>query len=154
MASQPPVQYNLMSPSIPNATGTSQPPLLQRPITSNGIGQPSAGSRFPVPATSNSVPVSATTNSQWARPPVSSQFAPSTMSQPSFTAAGLQQCNPAIFGQDSPRPVLETQSSGRPPSSSSGIYLCVCLFYLKDETAIKNKVWCNITSINVLHIKV
>lgn len=120
MASQPPVQYNLMSPSIPNATGTSQPPLLQRPITSNGIGQPSAGSRFPMPATSNSVPVSATTNSQWARPPVSSQFAPSTMSQPSFTAAGHQQCNPAIFGQDSPRPVLETQSSGRPTSSSSG----------------------------------
>ncbi|KAI9561908.1 hypothetical protein GHT06_012870 [Daphnia sinensis] len=120
MASQPPVQYNLMSPSIPNVTGTSQPPTFQRPTASNGIGQPSAGSRFPMPATSNSVPVLANTNSQWARPPVSSQFAPSPMSQPSFTAGGQQLCNPAISGQNSPRPVLENLSSGRPPSSSSG----------------------------------
>lgn len=119
MASQPPVQYNLMSQQIPSATGTSQPPLLQHPTTSNGIGQPSTGSRLPIPAMSNNVPVLTNTNSQWARPPISGQSAPSPMSQSSFTTRGQQQCNPAISGQNSPRPVLEALSSGRPSSTSS-----------------------------------
>lgn len=121
MASQPPFQYNQMQPSIPNATGISQPPRFQRPSTaSNGIGQPTAGSTFPLPSTTNYAPVlSNTASSQWARPPISRQSVPSLISQSSFTTTTQQQFNPAVLGQISSRPMLQPLNSARPPNAFS-----------------------------------
>jgi hypothetical protein len=115
MASQPPVQYNQMQPAIPNAAGISQPPRFQHPSASNGIGQQTTGSTFPLPSSTNYAPVlSNPASSQWARPPISGQSAPSPISQSSFTTTS-QQCNPAVPGQISSRPILQPLNSARPP---------------------------------------
>ncbi len=121
MASQPPLQFNQMQPAIPNTAGISQPPRLQRPSTaSNGIGQPTAGSSFPLLSTTNYAPVPALSNtasSQWARPPISGQSVPTPISQSSFTTTSHQQCNPAVPGQFSSRPMLQPLNSARPSNA-------------------------------------
>ena len=118
MASQPPLQYNPMSPSIPNTVGLSRPPILQA-SPSNGMGQLS-GSTFPLPSTSNFAPVlSNTSSSQWSRAPIPGQgSAPTPISQ-SSSISNQQQYNPAIHGPNSPRPAMPTQNLGRPPNTSA-----------------------------------
>ena len=113
MASQPPVQYNQISPTIPNVTGFPRPPLLQQPA-SNGLGQPSSGPTFP--STANFAPVSSNAEiSQWARPPSTGQGP--TFSPVNQTPASTmnQQFNPIAYGQNLPRPPIQATNSVRTP---------------------------------------
>lgn len=123
MASQPPIQYNQILPSIPNVAGLSRPPLLQ-PSSSNGMGTPSTTSAFSMSSSSNLIPASNNAgNPQWARPPTGQVSTLSPISQLSSSSSGHQQNNSAIHGPSLTRPALQDLSSGRPPINplSSGI---------------------------------
>lgn len=142
MASQPPLQYNQMQPAIPNTAGISQPPRFQHSSTSNGIGQPTISSTFPLPSTTNYAPaLNNPTNPQWARPPISGQSAPSVISQSSFTTTSQQQCNPSVPGQISSRPVLQPPNLARPPNAfsmnqqSSGNIFVIGICIMKNKIA-------------------
>lgn len=124
MASQPPIQYNQIPPSLPTnaTTGLSRPPLLQPPAI-NGIGQPQTSSGFPQPSPSNYPPLNNPASLQWARPQVPGQGTNSNqVSQAYPSLPGQQPFNPAVYGQNSPRPLPPGLNSGRqpgPPTSSS-----------------------------------
>ncbi len=145
MASQPPIQFNPMSPSIPNVAGLSRPPLLQ-PNTSNGMGQPPSGSTFPQSSTSNFAPVLSNTPSlQWSRPPILGQGSTLHPISQSSSISNQQQYNPAIHGPNlPPRPAMTpTLNTGRLPSASSmnslppGILFVVLSFFFIEGYPIK-----------------
>ena len=118
MASQPPVQFNQIPPSIPNVTGVSRPPLIQPP-TINGMGQPQP-STYPSSPAPNFSAVSNPASLQWARPPIAGQGSiPNQLSQPISSMPGQQQYNPAGYGQNSPRPPPPGLNLGRPPGPPS-----------------------------------